>query len=313
MRVGLIDVDNTGFPNLALMKLAKYHRNNGDNVQWYSPFERYDAVYASKVFTFTKDHEFMIPEDTPVWKGGTGYGTLAPFIDDLPAKVDYLQPDYSIYPYIGKDTAYGFLTRGCPNHCSWCIVPNKEGNISPYMDVEEIAEGRKRLILMDNNILAAGDYGREQLLKIIEKGYRIDFNQAMDARLVDDETSDLLARIKWIRFIRFGCDTSSQIQYGMDAIKNIRKHGYKGSFILYTMLHGDITECYDRLMYFQNMHGVSVMAQPYIDMTGTRPPQWQKDMARWANRRWIYKSCDFKDYQLRKGINGKMILERNKK
>lgn len=312
MLIGLIDVDNTGFPNLALMKIAKYHRNRGDIVQWYTPFDRYDGVYASKVFSFTKDHEFYIPGDTPVWKGGTGYGVLDPSIDDLPECVDYLQPDYSIYPYIGKDTAYGFLTRGCPNHCSWCIVPNKEGKIRPYQDVEEIAEGRKRLILMDNNILAAGEYGRKQLVKIIENCYRIDFNQAMDARLVDDECADLLARIKWIRFIRFGCDTHSQIQYAMDAIRKIRKHGYKGSFMLYTMLHGDITECYDRLSYFRNMHGVLVMAQPYIDYRGTTPPQWQKDMARWANRRWIYKSCDFRSYKPRKGITGQMIIEQNR-
>lgn len=308
MLIGLIDVDNTGFPNLALMKIAKYFKNEGDYVEWWTPFDRYDAIYMSKVFSFSSDSEYCFEDTDVVFKGGSGYGN---YYINLPYHIDRLQPDYSIYPYIDKNTAYGFLTRGCPNQCSWCIVPAKEGKIRPYMDVEEIAEGRKRLILMDNNILAAGDYGREQLVKIIEKGYRIDFNQAMDARLVDDELAALLARIKWIRLIRFGCDSNLQIDYCLYAMKMIRKHGYKGQFMLYTMLHGDITECYERLMRFRSMEGVTVMAQPYLDKIGTRPPQWQKDMARWANRRWIYKSCDFRSYKPRKGITGQMIIEQN--
>lgn len=306
-RIGLIDVDRTGFPNLALMKLAKFHKLMGDCVEWYTPFDRYDAVYISKVFTFTKDHEYFIEEGTPVWRGGTGYGT-----GDLPPKVDLLQPDYSIYPYINKNTAYGFLTRGCPNSCSWCVVPTKEGKIRPYMDVAEIAQNRKRLILMDNNILASGDYGRDQLVKIIDNGYRVDFNQAMDARLVDEDTADLLARVKWIRVIRFGCDTHAQIDHCMNAIKLILKKGYKGQFMFYTMLHGDIQECLDRITRFEAMKGVSLMAQPYIDANGTKPPQWQKDMARWCNRRWIFKSCKFEDYVPRKGVTGKIILEQNR-
>ena len=96
-----------------------------------------------------------------------------------------MQPDYSIYPNIPSDTAYGFLTRGCPNKCPWCVVPRKEGKIRPYMDVDEIAiDGRTNLVLMDNNILAAGDYAVSQMEKIISRGYRVDFNQALDARLV---------------------------------------------------------------------------------------------------------------------------------
>lgn len=310
--IGLIDADNTGFPNLALMKLAKYHKIAGDTVEWYTPLEKYDAVYISKVFTFTKENGYIIDNDTPVWRGGTGYGMDRPSTDDLPEKVDMLQPDYSIYPYIDKNTAYGFLTRGCPNRCSWCFVPTKEGKTRPYMDVEEIAQDRKRLILMDNNILASGYYGRDQIVKIIDKGYRVDFNQAMDARLVDKDTADLLARVKWIRFIRFACDTKKQIDYCSAAIQMIRDKGFNGQFMIYTMLHGDISECIERINIFKAMRNVNVMAQPYIDATGTKPPQWQKDMARWANRRWLFRSCDFEDYIPRKGITGRMIIEQNR-
>ena len=69
----------------------------------------------------------------------------------------------------------------------------------PYMDVDEIAiEGRKKLVLMDNNILSAGDYAKEQLEKIIASGYKVDFNQALDAWLVTDDFTKLLAKVKWL-------------------------------------------------------------------------------------------------------------------
>ena len=130
MRIGLTDVDGHHFPNLALMKIAAYHKSIGDSVEWASPlFGHYDRVYKSKVFTFTPD------DDTPyaceVVKGGTGYGMY----EDLPEEIDGICPDYSIYPQF--TAAYGFLTRGCPNRCPWCIVPKKEGSIRAYSDIEE--------------------------------------------------------------------------------------------------------------------------------------------------------------------------------
>ncbi|MCM1170204.1 MAG: radical SAM protein, partial [Bacteroides sp.] len=129
----------------------------------------------------------------------------------LPEDMEYLTPDYSIYPQIDRRTAYGFLTRGCPNKCKWCVVPRKEGDIHPYQDVEEIAvEGRDHLILMDNNVLAS-DYGLQQIEKIIRLGLHVDFNQALDARLVTPAVAKMLARVKWIKRIRFGCDTPAQI------------------------------------------------------------------------------------------------------
>lgn len=142
MRVGLIDVDGRNFPNLALMKIARYHKMQGHEVEWASPLlgETYDRVYKSKVFTFSKDD--MAVYNCDVIKGGTGYDIHA----TLPAEIDSIQPDYTIYPSIDNKTAYGFLTRGCPNKCRWCIVPKKEGRVKPYMDVDDIAiEGRTNL------------------------------------------------------------------------------------------------------------------------------------------------------------------------
>lgn len=300
MNIGLIDVDNTRFPNLALGKIAAYHRSLGDVVEWADPmFGRYDRVYASKVFVFTPD--FTEYYDCEVVKGGTGYDIHSV----LPDEIDRLQPDYSIYPDIDSKTAYGFLTRGCPNKCKWCCVPRKEGNIRPYMDVEEIAiDGRNKLILMDNNILAC-DYGLEQIEKIIRLGYRVDFNQALDARLVTEEIAAMLAKVHWLCPIRFGCDTPQQIGECEQVMKMIDSHcDTPKSYLMYAMINGNMRESYNRLMYFRDNKRVRVVAQPFRDLDNPNQviPQWQRDMARWAMRREFWATMDFKDFSPRKGF-----------
>lgn len=308
MNIGLIDVDNTRFPNLALMKLSAMHKQLGDSVEWYDPFENYDIVYKSKVFTFTQDYRYPINNAGKVIKGGSGYDLTTV----LPERAEYITPDYSIYPYVSENTAYGYLTRGCVNKCRWCIVPQKEGSIRPYMDIDDVASGRKNVVLMDNNILAAGEYCMEQLKKIIDRGYRVDFNQAMDARLVTPEIADMLVKVKWIRHIRLGCDTDSQMDDCERTIEMLNERGYNKLYILYTMIHGDPMDNYKRISYWRGKYQgkVSVTAQPYVDYSGkNKIPKWQKDLARWANRRWFYHASDFMDFYIRKGVTGKMVMD----
>lgn len=319
MRIGLVDVDGRAvkakrggraYPNIALCKISRYHKNIGDSVEWANPFFHYDIVYLSKIFNFSPDDLTCYDADEII-RGGTGYDIKS----KLPDEIDRLQPDYSIYPNIPKDTAYGFLTRGCPNKCPWCVVPRKEGGVKPYMDIEEIAiEGRKKIVLMDNNILAAGEYAIEQMKKIIEKGYRIDFNQACDARLVTDGFARLMAKIKWLDGrIRFGCDTHGQIAQCERAIDLINSHGYKGGYFLYTMIGGksDFKESYERVHYWwQRNHDnpdkprIYPFAQPYRDPDNPKHdiPQWQKDIAWWANKHQLFYATDFKDFEPRKGF-----------
>ena len=303
-KIGIIDVDGHGnYPNLALMKISAYHKQMGDNVEWYTPFtEKYDIVYMAKVFTFTNDYMYVVNNADCVVRGGTGYD----YRTVLPTQIDRMQPDYTIYPNIDKHTAYGFLTRGCPNKCKWCVVPKKEGVIRPYMDVDDIAiDNRHNLVLMDNNILATGDYAMEQFEKIINSRYRVDFNQGLDARLVDDEAAKMLAKMRWISSIRFGCDTPTQIVEVEKAISLIDQYSANPKhYFLYTIITKDMNESYERISHFRRNKRIRVQAQPYRDLDNSQQvlPQWQKDMARWANRKEIFKTVDFKDYVPRKGF-----------
>ena len=296
MNIGILAVDSN---NLALMKISSYHKARGDNVEWYNPLCSYDKVYIAKVFSFTPDYGYYINADQ-VEKGGTGYDIKKVLLPEI----DRMIPDYDLYN-VDKNLAYGFLTRGCPNHCKWCVVPKKEGNIATYMDIEEIAvNGRKNIILMDNNILAS-DYGLQQIEKIISMGVRVDFNQGLDARLVTDDIARLLARVKWIKRIRFGCDTPGQIAECERATALIDKYGYKGEYFFYCILLKDFKEAFERVNHWKKKGGRFLPhCQPYRDLNNPRQiiPQWQKDLAGWADKKWIFRSCEFKDFIPRKGF-----------
>lgn len=139
MRIGLVDVDGHNYPNLPLMKLSAFHKKYGDRVKWYEPLtdwiEPLDKVYMSKVFSFTPDYPYPINAKEVV-KGGSGYCISLvngkEVFDkskdiELPPEIENIYPDYSIYPEYTKDTAYGFMSRGCPRGCSFCHVKDKEG------------------------------------------------------------------------------------------------------------------------------------------------------------------------------------------
>lgn len=286
MKIGLIDVDGHNFPNLALMKIAAYHRQQGDTVEWCNHFESYDKVYKSKVFTFTPDDTTCV-QAGDIIKGGTGYNSF----DEL--FCDYIEPDYSIYPMY--EEAYGFLTRGCIRNCPWCIVPRKEGLVKPYRDIEEVLQGRKSAILMDNNILASG-YGLKQIEKIIRLKCRVDFNQGLDARLVTDEIAKMLSQVRWLKYIRFACDTMAAVEPLRQALAKLRKYGFKQRVFAYLLVK-DVKDAYERVKILKELD-VMPFAQPYRDFTNNKEPmQEQKRFARYVNHKAIFYSTDWENYK----------------
>ena len=202
MKIGLIDVDGHNFPNLALMKLSSWHKKQGDSVEWCNLFKHYDRVYQSKVFddTYTPDLEY-IPNADEIIKGGTGYGLN----NKLPDDIEHCYPDYSLYPELTKDTAFGFLTRGCPRACAFCIVAKKEGRTSVKVaNLSEFWDGQKYIKLLDPNILACKDH-LELLNQLWESNAQVDFTQGLDIRLTNEENIKLINKIK-VKEIHFAWD-----------------------------------------------------------------------------------------------------------
>lgn len=288
MKIGLLDIDSHNFPNLALMKISAYHKSIGDSVEWINFFNEYDIVYKSKVFTYTTDNGFMI-NAKEILSGGTGYDPLI----SLPDNIHKIPPDYSLYPRY--KSAYGFLTRGCPNNCSWCIVPQKEGNIRPENDIEEILQGRKSAILMDNNVLAS-DWGIKQIEKISSLKIKIDFNQGLDARLIDRPMAKLLSKIKWLSPLRMACDTDNMLPVIEKAVKFLKEYKCTPQRYFIYVLVKDIDSALMRVTKLREF-GLDPFAQPYIDFSGkNKITKEQKRFARWVNRKAIFKSVKWEDY-----------------
>ena len=287
--IGLHDSDRTGFPNLALMKLSAYYKKLGADVDWWLPLKQYDRVFSSKVFTFTPE-ELQLPDCTV--KGGTGYGLM----DVLPEHIDTIFPDYSLYPDCKH--AIGFLTRGCIRNCPWCIVPKKEGNIRPCMDWHDIKrEDSRDILFMDNNVLAH-EHGLSQIQSMIGQDVRVDFNQGLDARLITPDVAEMLAGLKWIRFIRMSCDTDAMLPIVLAAVERLKQFGIKPYRVFVYLLVQDIQSAEHRAQWLRSA-GVNVFAQPYRDFTNNiYPTKEQREFARWVNHKAIFKSIDrFADYK----------------
>lgn len=296
MRVAIHSVDGHHFPNLALMRISAWHKEQGDSVEWFSPLMPYDRVYASKVFTFTPDDPYLPPDAI---RGGTGYDVSSRLL----MEIESMPPDYTIYPQF--DEAYGFLTRGCVNKCPWCVVPRKEGAIRPVADIEDICRTntgfRHKAILMDNNFLAAPiDFVREQADKMRRLKIRVDFNQATDARLYDEERARIMANVPWLAMVRISCDTDAMLPHCVAAIKRLRRFGCKKDVLVYVLAKNDgIDSALHRIYGLMAADKRSVpFVMPYRSLTDNSiiPSPRLRHLARWCNRAWIRKQCKFEDY-----------------
>lgn len=315
MRIGLIDIDYNGsFPNIPLMKISAWHKSQGNDVEFYLPFsDRYDTVYMSKIFSWSEDYKDAINADSVVC-GGTGYqiGNLNGseffnnnpslsnriFMNKLPDYIEHTYPDYSLYPALTKDKAYGFLTRGCPRECSFCHVAAKEGRCSKKVaDLSEFWRGQKNIVLCDPNILACKDW-KELLQQLIDSKAYIDLNQGLDIRMMTEEKAEMLCAMK-IKEIHFAWDRYKDKDIILPKFKmfadcaNLNPHGHKS--IVYTLVNFDTTieQDLERIYTLRDM-GYWAYVMIYDKEHAS---QTHKHLARWCNNRRIFSTTPrFEDY-----------------
>lgn len=289
MNIGLIDVDSHNYPNLALMKISAWHKAKGDNVEIASPFLKYDIVYQSRVFddTYTEDIDYY-PQADEIIKGGTGYGLT----NTLPSEIENIMPDYSIFET--DNTAYGFLTRGCPRHCKFCIVGDKEGLISHKVaDIKNWWGGQKNIELLDPNILACKD--REELLKqLIDTKAIVNFNQGLDIRFTDKDITELINDVK-VSTIHFAWDNpNDDLVKCFDNFRKWHRNHNRRNTIVYVLTNFSST-------HEEDLYRVKTLMEldynPYI-MIYNKPtaPKITKHLQRWCNNRFIFNSCSFEEY-----------------
>ena len=173
MNVALIDVDGTdNWPNLALMKLSRWHKDRGD-----SP----DLLFASKVFDFSEDYGYWPRCET--LKGGTGYS----LVSMLPQEIENTDPDYSIYPTC-RFTIQMF-TRGCIRRCPWCVVPRKEGQLYSVYPMAPNPRG-EHVEVLDNSFFG-GQGWRTSVEWLLDHGQPVSLH-GVDVRTVHKDQAEAL-------------------------------------------------------------------------------------------------------------------------
>lgn len=296
MKIGLIDVDGHNWPNLALMKLSAWHKAQGDTVEWWWGWTQYDRVYMSKVFDDVYSPDVPEPLNArEIIKGGTGYGMG----NRLPDEVEHIYPDYSLYPDLTRETAYGFLTRGCPRACSFCIVAEKEGRASvKWTDLSEWWRGQKYIKLLDPNLLACPEH-MQLLRQLADSGAWVDFTQGLDCRLLTEENIQAINAIR-LKDIHFAWDSMAQsdaVLRGLNLYSekaNRRPHGQYATVYILTNYDTTMEENLYRIYTLRDMG-----FDPYV-MIYEKPnaPIEIKYLQRWCNNRFIFKSVkNFKEYK----------------
>lgn len=308
-RIGLIDVDGHGFPNIPLMKISAYHKSQGDHVEWYDPMfsGHMDLVYVSKVFSFSPDFEYHIDADE-VKYGGSGYCISLQngkeVYDkgkdmDLPDEIEHMCPDYSIYGI--TDTAYGFLTRGCPRGCHFCHVEAKEGRASRKVaDLNEFWNGQKNIVLCDPNILACRQW-KELLQQLIDSKALVDFNQGLDIRLMTDEKAEMLKRIK-TKNLHFAWDRFQDKEMILPKFKMFKDITGKRDreLTVYVLCNFDTTleQDLERIYTLREM-GYWAYVMLY-DKEHIPQGHELRKLQRWVNNRFVFAKCETFD-QYKKG------------
>lgn len=303
-------MDSHNFPNLPLMKISTFHKENRGNVEFTKPLVHYDKVYMSKVFTESNEPD-NINSDIIV-RGGSGYD----LDNKLPYEIEHSYPDYGLYPQY--DFALGKLTIGCPrkNH-TFCIIPRKDGCKSVKVaDLSEFWRGQKKIVLLDQNILACKD--RIDLLRQLkESKAEIEFNGGMDARFVNQEIIEELRGIK-VKDYHFAWDDPREnLEKNFQIIKNsgLKNPNQVGVYVL-TNYWSSIEEDLYRIYTLRSMGFMPFVMifnkQLYVDNRGRWLPGVKKrftheqlihfkinqHMQRWCgNRKLIKVSPNFNDYE----------------
>lgn len=335
MRIGLIDVDawsrgSTTFPNISLMKLSAYHKRRCDQVEWYDPDTAvpYDRVYLNKVFSdeYSRDYDQPV-RAKEVFRRGSGYALSVVngveaynrLIDlPFPAELDHIYPDYHLYqrkvfvPDVDDkgeelgtgyykmvdmfpDTAYGFMTKGCPNNCDFCHVCQMQGRkVWNFANLSEFWNGQKNIVLLDPNITASKDFVRH-MGALADTGAYVDFSQGLDARLLTEEKIHALNRVRYKR-IHFAWDNPRQ-----DLADNFRmiaahlRRGGRDAVSCYVLTNHSSTH-EDDLRRIYTLREVGF--HPYI-MIYRKPTasQFTRRLQRWCNAPALfYKFPTFGEY-----------------
>jgi hypothetical protein len=284
MKVLLIDFDGK-IPNLALMKLSSLFKAEGHQVGF--DIQEPDMVKVSVVF---RKNRAQAQGLTTMFPGATvDFGGPGMFPDcGSIREAEFLKPDYELYP---SEYSQGFTTRGCVRKCPFCIVPRMEGKITPWQHPELFHDDQfDTCMLMDNNLLAAGQWAHGVLRWFIDQEIKI-LSHGWDARLLTEETAGLLREVKHKKGLTFAWDNMGDEAAVFRAISLLKAAGFKlKREVSFYILCGFNTTFEEDLYRCNRLREAGVNS---FVMLYHRGDPLRNRLAKWANRRWAYWSAPF--------------------
>ena len=319
MKIGIIDADlldnGTRHPNLALMKISGYYKEQGYSVELirkYTDVGLYDKIYISKVFTFTN-----VPENITslpnVIIGGTGF--FEDGGENLPNEIEHHMPDYDLYKdyAIGEiergrkrsavsdylDYSIGFTTRGCFRKCSFCV--NKKYNRAfIHSPVSEFYDPTKPYIyLWDDNFLAYG--GWEAILDDLEAtGKPFQFRQGLDIRLMTDRKAKRLSKTIYHGDFIFAFDHLEERDLIEEKLKLWRRYCSKTTKLYILCAYNsqdekDIDSTFERIKILMK-YGCLPYIMRYDQYKTSLWRTLYIQIARWCNQPQFFKKKSFRQF-----------------
>lgn len=281
--VRLTQIDGK-LPNLALMKLAYWHRRKGDAIHFTKSVDRgmfepaYDIVYGSAIFDYSLARVQRFREQFPqAIVGGTFDQSAAGnalTVESVLGVEDSEHCDWSIYP--GFDGSLGFTQRGCRFKCGVCNVPRKEGQPRPVNSIHAIWRKDpfpRHIHLLDNDFF--GQPRADWMARIEELrlgGFKVCFNQGINVRMITGETAAALATVDYrddqfkMPRLYTAWDNVGHEKRFFDGIDTLERAGIKAGHVMAYMLIGyDPSETWERILYrFERMKARDIMPYPMV-------------------------------------------------
>lgn len=291
-KILIVNIDSV-IPNLALAKVERYHRDRGDKIFYDHPIfsPQADKIYVSCVFRKNSSRAIMWSLDPRALVGGSGLPDVS---NRLPAEIDRVKPHINL----------GFTTRGCIRHCPFCIVHDKEGPIRIEGDLLDLWDGQARKItLLDNNILALPSHFKLICRQARENKIRIDFNQGLDIRLVNDENIPDMVKVKHRR-LRFAWDNMADEKVVRAGLKLVSRYTAPSNIQVYVLVGFNTT-------FEQDMYRILELRALGVDafvMKFHKNSRLLNEMASWNNKHNL-RNVPFRDYLKSRGYE-KLLIER---
>lgn len=283
MRIQLVDVDSK-IPNLALMQISAWHKSQGDITGF--DISDPDEVYISCIFSNNGEQARGIATLYPgasVHLGGSGINN-----DHLPVMMQKVMPNYSLYPENKK--SIGFTTRGCIRGCKFCIVPQKEGKLHRWQHISEFHNPEfKSVMCLDNNMIADPEWFFINTDFILENNLKWNPIQGLDIRLLTPEIAERVKETKLDGCLHFAFDNVQDEKAVLDGIGILRDAGinlkHDVQFYVLVGFNSTVEEDKYRCRLLKKM-GTNAFVMQY------QRNAWTRKLAWWANRKWVYWSCD---------------------